>query len=59
MGEKIFPVRIKELINSKQVIPDHQFGFRDKHGTIEQVHKLTNQIIYVLEDKKHCTSIYS
>ena len=31
MLDKIFLVRIKETINRKQLIPDHQFGFRDKH----------------------------
>lgn len=27
-----------------KIIPGHQFGFRDKHGTIDQVHQRVNRI---------------
>lgn len=32
------------VIDQKKFIPDQQFGFRNKPGTIEQVHRLDNQI---------------
>ena len=35
--EKLFITRIQPILQSTQIIPDHQFGFRRKHTTIEQV----------------------
>jgi len=35
---------------------DHQFGFRQKHATIEQVHRVTNAITEALENHKYCTA---
>jgi hypothetical protein len=43
--EKLFITRIQPIFQSTQIIPDHQFGFRRKHTTIEQVNLITN-IIY-------------
>jgi hypothetical protein len=37
--EKLFITRIRPILQSTQIIPDHQFGFRRKHTTIEQVHR--------------------
>ena len=42
--EKIIYDRIKPVIEKKKLIPDHQFGFRNKHSTIEQMHRLVNEI---------------
>ena len=36
-------------------IPFHQFGFRKKHGTIEQAHRLVNKIHKDLENKRYCS----
>jgi hypothetical protein len=45
--EKLFLTRLQPL--HKRTIPDHQFGFRQKHPTIEQVHRVTNAITEALE----------
>ena len=39
-------------------IPDHQFGFRRKHSTIQQVHRLVNVIRQTFEEKKYCSSAF-
>ncbi|KAL1462246.1 hypothetical protein WDU94_014097 [Cyamophila willieti] len=54
---------IKEEINPKKapgydLITDHQFGFRSKHSTIEQVHRLVDQIEKTLEEKKVCSAVF-
>jgi hypothetical protein len=47
--EKFFLARIKPILQEKRIIPDHQFGFRQKHATTEQVHCITNVINKELE----------
>ena len=54
--EKIIYVRIKTIIKIKKLIPEHQFEFRNKHSTIEQMHRLINEIIIALENKQYYTS---
>lgn len=36
----------------------HQFGFREKHATTKQIHRLINQITIILENKKYCTCLF-
>ena len=55
--EKIIYCRIKTIIEIKKLIPEHQFGFRNKHSTIEQMHRLINEIIIALENKEYCTAL--
>jgi hypothetical protein len=40
--EKPYITRIQPILQSTQIILDHQFGFRRKHYTIEQGHWKTN-----------------
>jgi hypothetical protein len=56
--EKLFITRIQPILQSAQIIPDHQFGFRKKHTTIEQVHRITNIIHRALENKQYCTAAF-
>jgi hypothetical protein len=35
--EKLLLIRLKSVITKKNLIPDHQFGFRNQHSTLEQV----------------------
>jgi hypothetical protein len=46
------------VIEERNLIPSHQFGFREKHSTIEQVHRVTNVIEETLESKKICSGIF-
>ena len=56
--EKIIYDRIKPIIEIKKLIPDHQFGFRNKHSTIEQMHRLINEIVITLENKQYCAVLF-
>ena len=55
---KIIYARIKILIEKEKLIPDRQFGFRSKHSTIEQMHRLINEIILAFENKQYCTALF-
>jgi len=44
------------VIEEKNLIPIYQFGFRQKHGTINQVHKLINKILQSFEKKEYYLS---
>jgi Reverse transcriptase (RNA-dependent DNA polymerase) len=42
--EKLFLAKIKPLLEERHLIPSHQFGFREQHSTVEQVHRVTKKI---------------
>lgn len=54
--EKLFSIRLKQIITYKNLIPSHQFGFREKHSTIDQVHRIAHTIEEALEQKKSMLS---
>jgi hypothetical protein len=50
--KKILLKLLKPLIESKNLIPSLQFGFRNKHATTDQIHRITNIIQKAYEKKK-------
>lgn len=56
--EKLFLSRLNPIIAEKNLIPDHQFGFRNSHSTIDQIHRITNTIEQSFEDKKICSAVF-
>lgn len=50
--------RLKPIIKKKHLFPGHQFGFRDNHSTIDQIHRITDDIEIALEDKKVCSAVF-
>ena len=56
--EKILLQRLTPIIDESKLIASHQFGFRKKHGTIEQAHRLVNKIHNDLEQKRYCAAAF-
>lgn len=56
--QKLVLKRIKPIIDKTEIIPTHQFGYRDGHSTIDQVHRITDVIEKALEEKRICTAIF-
>ncbi|KAJ8710369.1 hypothetical protein PYW07_009735 [Mythimna separata] len=54
--ERIILNRMRPYLD--EVIPEHQFGFREGHGTIEQVHRITDTISRTLENKQYCAAVF-
>jgi hypothetical protein len=53
--EKLFLKRLLPLVEHANLIPNHQFGFRPRHSTIEGTHRL----ILVLNDALDNSQYYS
>lgn len=51
--EKLFYKRIMMFVEKDALIPNHQFGFRQHHATIEQTHRLVDIIQSSFEQKKY------
>lgn len=58
MFESILLKKITPHISANNVIPDHQFGFRRNHSTIEQVHRIVTYIREAFENKDYCSALF-
>ena len=45
-------------MNPQDWIPDHQFGFRQAHSTVQQCHRVTDVINKAMENQQHCTASF-
>jgi len=58
MFEKLLLRRLYPLLESQNIIPNHQFGFRSEHSTIQQCHRVTNLVAASLENGEFCASVF-
>jgi hypothetical protein len=56
--EKLILKRLKPIIDENHLVPAHQFGFRNNHSTIDQVHRITDVIENTLETKRVCSAVF-
>lgn len=56
--EILFLNRLNPILKDKKLIPNHQFGFRKNHGTIEQIHRLVDAVNDCYENKKYCSAAF-
>ena len=56
--EKLYIQRLMKTVDDKDLIPNHQFGFRAKHSTVEQVHRVSATIRQALEERTFCPTIF-
>lgn len=56
--ERILVNKLTLSVEQNNVIPEHQFGFRRKHSTTEQVHRITSAILKTFEEKKYCSALF-
>ena len=56
--ETILLSKISPFLYRNKVIPEHQFGFCEKHGTVELVNRVINEIRKAFEFKKYCCAIF-
>jgi hypothetical protein len=46
------------MVENNILIPNHQFGFRQRHSTIEQTHRIIQRINKALENKQYCSGAF-
>lgn len=56
--EKLVLNRILPFIDENHLIPDIQFGFRNRHSSIEQIHRIVATIDEALENKEYCPAVF-
>jgi exonuclease III len=56
--EKLIQKRLNRFIEEAHIIPPHQFGFRHKHSTTQQLARLSQTIVQGFEDKKHSAALF-
>ncbi|KAL4103436.1 hypothetical protein QTP88_018813 [Uroleucon formosanum] len=56
--EKLLLKRILPIVDTANILPNSQFGFRNSHSTVHQVHRLVDKISYALEEKLYCTGAF-
>ena len=56
--ERLYIRRLVKIVDNKKLITNDQFGFRSKHSTIEQLHRISSYIEKALEGKKFCNVVF-
>jgi hypothetical protein len=56
--EKMLLKRLIKIIEETKALPDSQFGFRSKHSTIHQIHRIVDKISFSLEEKQYCIGAF-
>jgi len=54
--EKLLLPRFSAIIEKYELIPNHQFGFRCKRATIEQIHRIVKRINNDMEIVIYCST---
>jgi hypothetical protein len=56
--EKLILHKLKNETHFQHWLPEYQFGFRIAHSTIQQYHRLADNINRVLEKRGYCSAIF-
>jgi hypothetical protein len=59
---KLYERLLRDRINNDPLtgdwIPLHQFGFRTRHSTVQQIHRISHVINRALDNKEYCPSVF-
>jgi len=56
--EKLLLSRLLEIIEREKMIPNRQFGFRNRHAIIEQIDKVVRKINTDMDTRRYCTAAF-
>jgi hypothetical protein len=46
------------MVENNMFKPYHQFGFTERHSTIEETHRIVQRINEACEDKQYCSAAF-
>jgi hypothetical protein len=56
--EKLLLKRLLPMVENNRLIPNHQFGFRQRHLTIKQTHRIVQRINEAIETNQYCSAAF-
>jgi hypothetical protein len=56
--EKLLLKWLLPVVANNRLIPNHPFGFRQRHSTIKQTHRIVQRISEALENKQYCSAAF-
>ena len=56
--QKLILNRLTKETQFQNWTPEHQFGFRKEHSTIQQCHRLSDSINRALEEREYCSAVF-
>ncbi|PNF30905.1 hypothetical protein B7P43_G03641 [Cryptotermes secundus] len=56
--ERLLLKRVTAIAPISTLIPNHQFGFRTGHSTVQQCHRVVRYITEAIEEKKVCAAVF-
>jgi hypothetical protein len=56
--EKLLLKRLFPMVENNRLISNHQLGFRQRHSTIEQTHRIVRRINEAFENKQYCSAAF-
>ena len=56
--EKLILNRLTKETQFQNWTPEHQFGFRKEHSTIQQCHRLSDSVSRALEKREYCSAVF-
>jgi hypothetical protein len=56
--EKLLLHRLLPIIENNRLLPDHQYGFRQRRSTTHQTRLIVNKINEALETKQYCSAAF-
>jgi hypothetical protein len=56
--EKLLLKHLLPLVEHAILIPNHQFGFRPRHFTIEQTHRIIRVLNNALDNSQYCSATF-
>ena len=56
---RMFCTYLQALLHKLQIIPNHQFGFKNKHVTLEQMDCVTTAARNARVIKQYCCAVFS
>lgn len=56
--EKILFIKLNPILSKIGCVLNHQFGFREKHSTVERTHRFTNVIKRTFNERPYCSALF-